>query len=80
MLYGWIEKDGRILSDAEAEELTPDEVQFCGGEFILETDTLTARDCYGIMPSAYPPGIVSSKDGIKISYLMSRTSDSKKPL
>ena len=65
MLYGWIEKYGRILSPAKAEELTAEEVQFCGGEFILETDTLTARDCYGIMPSAYPPGIVSSKDGIK---------------
>ena len=65
MLRGWIEKDERILTSREAEELTADEVSVCGGEFVLETETLTARDCYGIMPSAHPPGIVSSRDGIK---------------
>ncbi|HJJ83427.1 MAG TPA: asparagine synthase, partial [Methanocorpusculum sp.] len=65
MLRGWIEKDGRILSAAEAEKLTADEVSVCGGEFVLETKTLTARDCYGIMPSDNPAGIVSFKDGTK---------------
>ena len=65
MLRGWIEKDGRILSVAEAEKLTADEVSVCGGEFVLETKTLTARDCYGIMPSDNPAGIVSFRDGTK---------------
>ncbi|MBE6506445.1 MAG: asparagine synthase [Methanocorpusculum parvum] len=60
MLLGWIEKDSRILSAAEAEMLTADEAAVCGGEFVLETKTLTARDCYGIMPSAHPAGVVTS--------------------
>ncbi|MBO5119170.1 asparagine synthase, partial [Methanocorpusculum sp.] len=60
MLHGWIEQEGRILSAAEAERLTAEELASCGGEFFLETAELTARDCYGIMPANHPAGMVSS--------------------
>ena len=64
MLRGWIEKDGRILETAEAETLTAAELASCGGEFVLETELLTARDRYGIMPSAHPAGQIISADGV----------------
>lgn len=64
MLRGWIEKDGRILETAEAETLTAAELASCGGEFVLETELLTARDRYGIMPSAHPAGQITSADGV----------------
>lgn len=60
MLHGWIEQEGRILSAAEAERLTAEELASCGGEFFLETAELTARDCYGIMPANHPAGVVSA--------------------
>lgn len=63
MLKGWIEKDGAVLSAAEAEHLTAEELAVCGGEFVLETADLTARDRYGIMPGTIPAGVVTSAEG-----------------
>ena len=60
MLKGWIEYQGKILSAAEAETLTAEELAGCGGEFVLETADHTARDCYGIMPGKCPAGVVTA--------------------
>ncbi len=60
MLRGWIEREGQVLSPAKAESLTLDELATCGGEFVLETCEITARDCYGIMPAAHPAGVAMS--------------------
>lgn len=62
MISGWIEKDGKILTESEAELLTPEEIAVAGGEFLLVTDSLKARDCYGIYPSkTAAPGLVQTK-------------------
>jgi len=66
MLSGWIELDGCILGEKEAEGLEPETVATAGGEFILETNDFCARDCYGIYPShTILPGTVETK-GTKI--------------
>jgi len=51
MLSGWIELNGCILDEHEAEELEPEALAYAGGEFLLTTPELSARDCYGIYPS-----------------------------
>ena len=60
-LHGWIEYAGRIFTGTEIANLTPEKLAACGGEFTLSTDTLTARDRYGIMPGSIPAGRVLTK-------------------
>ncbi|MDR3102189.1 MAG: asparagine synthase C-terminal domain-containing protein [Methanocalculaceae archaeon] len=57
-LCGWIEENGHLLTPAEIENITPERLSRCGGEFCLSTDHLTARDRYGIMPGGTPSGII----------------------
>ncbi|HJJ98638.1 MAG TPA: asparagine synthase C-terminal domain-containing protein [Methanocorpusculum sp.] len=60
---GWVEEGGHVLGSSEIEELTPERLCHCGGEFVLATDWFTARDRYGIMPGEIPPGIIHSSEG-----------------
>jgi len=65
MLFGWIEKDGNLLKESEVETLEPEELATVGGEFLLQTNNLKARDCYGIYPSQeVDAGTVQTKSGI----------------
>jgi len=51
MLFGWIEKDGTLLKESEVDAMEPEELATVGGEFLLQTADIKARDCYGIYPS-----------------------------
>jgi asparagine synthase (glutamine-hydrolysing) len=60
-LKGWIEVDGRRLSDGEVEKLLedgPDIVSSFGGEFFLSWDGCSARDHFGIVPGDSPAGSI----------------------
>lgn len=57
---GWIEEGGRVLCESSVQEITPERLCRCGGEFFLKTDRFTARDRYGIMPGACPAGVILS--------------------
>lgn len=61
VLKGWVEVDGRHLSESDVAELlmeSPDAVSSFGGEFFLCWDGLLARDRFGIIPGDCPPGSV----------------------
>ncbi|MDR0439012.1 MAG: asparagine synthase C-terminal domain-containing protein [Methanocalculaceae archaeon] len=63
MLFrGWIEEKGRVLAPTEVVELTPGRLCRCGGEFVLATDRVIARDRYGIMPGEITPGVIQSPE------------------
>jgi asparagine synthase (glutamine-hydrolysing) len=61
-LRGWIEERGCVLAPTEVEELTIGRLCRCGGEFILTTDQIVARDRYGIMPGETTPGTIRSPE------------------
>ncbi|MDD1723790.1 MAG: asparagine synthase C-terminal domain-containing protein, partial [Methanospirillum sp.] len=63
-LTGWIELDGKRLSEDEIVDLiakNPDIVTKFGGEFFLEYNTCSARDYYGIIQADCPPGTILCK-------------------
>jgi asparagine synthase (glutamine-hydrolysing) len=58
---GWIELDGRRLSESDAWAIllkNPSAIFRFGGEFFLECSGCKARDHFGIMPGDCPPGTV----------------------
>ena len=60
-LVGWIELDGRRLSESEVFDLVqegPQIVSRFGGEFFLSWEGFSARDRFGIVPGDCPPGSV----------------------
>jgi len=60
-LKGWIEVDGRRLSDGEVEKMLeerPGVVSSFGGEFFLSWDGCSARDHFGIVPGDCPAGSI----------------------
>jgi len=60
-LKGWIERDGRCISERELTEILskdPGEASNFGGEFFIEWDCCKARDLFGIVQGASPPGLV----------------------
>jgi asparagine synthase (glutamine-hydrolysing) len=60
-LRGWIELDGKHLSESDIKTIISKEpplVSRFGGEFYLEWDRNKARDHFGIMPGDCPPGYV----------------------
>lgn len=60
-LLGWIELDGRRLSESEVEEVlkeSPGVISSFGGEFFLCWDRFAARDHFGIIPGDCPAGTV----------------------
>lgn len=62
-LKGWIEVDGRRLSESQVYSLLeegPQIVSRFGGEFFLRWDGFSARDRFGIVPGDGPPGAVVS--------------------
>lgn len=65
MLLGWIEKNGNLLKESDVEALEPEELVTVGGEFLLQTEDVKARDCYGIYPSQeIDAGTVQTKSGV----------------
>ena len=63
MLNGWIEYQGKLLSESKAAALSPEELATVGGEFSFTSATCEARDCYGIYPSALSAGTVKTAEG-----------------
>lgn len=60
-LTGWIELDGKRLSEDEIIDIVrnnPEMATKFGGEFFLEYDSCSARDHYGIIPADCPPGTI----------------------
>ena len=60
-LVGWVELDGRRLSESEVFDLVqegPQIVSRFGGEFFLSWEGFSARDRFGIVPGDCPPGSV----------------------
>lgn len=60
-LRGWIELNGRRLSNQDITHLLRDEdtaLFRCGGEFSLTWGNCAARDHFGIMPGYCPPGTI----------------------
>jgi asparagine synthase (glutamine-hydrolysing) len=58
-LSGWVERDGKRLSEREIETLvrdSPEEILKCGGEFYFAGGGCRARDHLGIMPGNCPRG------------------------
>jgi asparagine synthase (glutamine-hydrolysing) len=61
LLKGWVEVDGRRLSESEAEEIlreSPASLSGFGGEFFLSWDACSARDHFGIIPGDCPAGSI----------------------
>jgi asparagine synthase (glutamine-hydrolysing) len=61
MLNGWVEVDGRRLSESEVEEIlreSPTSLSGFGGEFFLSWDGCSARDHFGIIPGDCPAGSI----------------------
>jgi asparagine synthase (glutamine-hydrolysing) len=61
MLKGWIEVDGRRLSELEVEKIlneSPASVSGFGGEFFLSWDGCAARDLFGIIPGSCNAGTI----------------------
>jgi asparagine synthase (glutamine-hydrolysing) len=59
MLTGWVERDGRRLSEADVAEVCrdrPAEILRFGGEFFLRFGKCRARDHFGIMQGDSPKG------------------------
>ncbi|MGC9514999.1 asparagine synthase-related protein [Methanocrinis sp.] len=61
MLKGWVEVDGRRLSEIEVEEIlkeNPGSISSFGGEFSLSWDGCAARDRFGVIPGDCPAGSI----------------------
>lgn len=61
MLKGWVEVDGRRLSEIEVEEIlkeNPGSISSFGGEFFLSWDGCAARDRFGVIPGDCPAGSI----------------------
>lgn len=61
MLKGWVEVDGKRLSEFEVEKIlkeSPVSLSRFGGEFFLRWDGFSARDRFGIVPGDCPAGSV----------------------
>ncbi|MFA5579678.1 MAG: hypothetical protein WDA01_09330, partial [Methanothrix sp.] len=61
MLKGWIEVEGRRLSELEVEKIlneSPASVSGFGGEFFLSWDGCAARDLFGIIPGSCHAGTI----------------------
>jgi len=61
MLKGWVELDGKRLTEIEVEKLlkeSPASVSSFGGEFFLRWDGCGARDHFGIIPGDCPAGSI----------------------
>jgi len=70
-LKGWIEVDGRRLSESQVYsflEEGPQIVSRFGGEFFLRWDGFSARDRFGIVPGDCPPGSVVC-DGVVVGVV-----------
>jgi asparagine synthase (glutamine-hydrolysing) len=70
-LKGWIELEGKRLSDGEVKAIlseNPGATSRFGGEFFLKWDGCMARDHFGIMPGDCPAGTVvcNEKDTSKV--------------
>lgn len=66
-LTGWIELDGKNLTQTELEEFIaqdPSIVSRFGGEFFLEYGLCKARDKYGIIPGDCPSGTIVCEGNI----------------
>ncbi len=60
-LKGWVEVDGRRLSDSEVEDIlreSPASLTGFGGEFFLSWDDCSARDHFGIILGDCPAGSI----------------------
>ncbi len=63
-LTGWVERDGRRLTEDELSSLLtsdPGAIRSCGGEFYIEWGRCHARDHFGIIPGPIPPGMLLCK-------------------
>ncbi|KQC15430.1 MAG: asparagine synthase [Methanosaeta sp. SDB] len=62
LLKGWVEVDGKRISESEAEEILRGSpasfVSSFGGEFFLRWDGYSARDHFGIIPGDCPAGSI----------------------
>jgi asparagine synthase (glutamine-hydrolysing) len=70
-LKGWVEVDGRRLSESEVYSSLGEGPQFVsrfGGEFFIRWDGFSARDRLGIVPGDCPPGTVVS-DGVVVAHV-----------
>jgi len=57
---GWVEDDGRILTEDEIRSIIPDhldQISRLGGEFSITCGAYRLRDHLGVFPGASPPGI-----------------------
>jgi asparagine synthase (glutamine-hydrolysing) len=60
-LKGWVELDGRKLSEDEVRDILsvhPELASEFGGEFYIQCDDYSARDHFGIMAGDCPPGTI----------------------
>jgi asparagine synthase (glutamine-hydrolysing) len=60
-LKGWVEVDGKRLSESEVEEVlkeSPTSISSFGGEFFLRWNGCGARDRFGIIPGDCPAGTI----------------------
>ncbi len=71
VLRGWVEVSGTCLNPREVERVLdqcPERVSSFGGEFYLSKDDLAARDHFGIIPGACPPGTIMKNNHV-IGYV-----------
>lgn len=74
-LKGWVELDGRKLSDEAVRDIIADHPELVGefgGEFYIRTDDFDARDYFGIITGKSPPGTISAA-GKVTGYISPRT-------
>ncbi len=60
-LKGWVELDGRKLSEEDVREILMDQPEMVckfGGEFYISADDYCARDHFGIITGPCPPGSI----------------------
>ncbi|MDD1672327.1 MAG: asparagine synthase C-terminal domain-containing protein [Methanomicrobiales archaeon] len=71
-LRGWVEYRGHRLSETELGALLSNDPQVitrCGGEFFLEWNGCRARDHFGIMRGAIPPGTMDCGEGSTVPVI-----------
>jgi len=70
MIKGWVEVNGRRLSNAEIKDICtnrPAEMAHFGGEFYISRGGCQARDALGIIPGPVPKGTVICGDSIHMA-------------
>ena len=65
---GWVELDGKKLSQAEIEEIArtaPETIRRFGGEFLFSFENCHARDHFGIIPGPGPKGVFMCNGSVR---------------